>query len=180
MCARDSLISPGEYQKLPEILKKLRELHGETQEELAKAIGLTKSAISNYENRHRTPELNELRALAKHFNLTVHSLLRGECLSVERLEELPFDNPELLEYFLNRVFPFVWLDEDLKNKHFQKAFELSNEMIQALCYRTVTTSRRCRKTSGTIRHPSPLIPTAISPKRCDMTAPGECKILFRD
>ena len=35
MCARDSLISPGEYYKLPEILKKLRELHGETQEELA-------------------------------------------------------------------------------------------------------------------------------------------------
>ena len=39
-----------------DILKKLRERKGLSQEELAKATGLSKSAISMYENGRREPK----------------------------------------------------------------------------------------------------------------------------
>lgn len=60
-----------------EILKELRKREGLTQEELAKKIDISKSAISMYENGNRTPDFETLEMFADFFNVNL-SYLIGE------------------------------------------------------------------------------------------------------
>lgn len=57
------------------ILIKLRKDAGYTQAELAKMLGMCKSAVSNYENGFRTPENETLIKLSKIFNVSIETLL---------------------------------------------------------------------------------------------------------
>ena len=56
---------------LGERLKFLREMRNQTQVELGEAIGLGRSAISNYEQNRRVPSTETLIKLAKHFNINI-------------------------------------------------------------------------------------------------------------
>lgn len=132
MCAREWLGSESEYYNFSEKLKKLRKLHGETQEELAAAIGLTKNAICNYESGYRTPNMIEMRKIAKHFNMTLHALLRGDYMDANLPKDLPIDDLEFQGYAFNAFFPYVWLEEDLKNVDYQRAFDSSEELVQLM------------------------------------------------
>ena len=57
------------------ILKKLRQNHNMTQEQLAKKIHMTKGAVSNYELGERTPPPDVLISIAKVFGVSVDYLL---------------------------------------------------------------------------------------------------------
>ena len=59
-------------------LRALRECYGETQEELALALHLSKTAVSNYECGARMPGSDILLALAEHFMIPVDDLLQQE------------------------------------------------------------------------------------------------------
>ncbi|MFR4400943.1 MAG: helix-turn-helix transcriptional regulator [Peptococcus niger] len=57
----------------------LVELRGDrTQEEVAKAIGVTKSAISMYENNERIPRDEIKRKMAAYFNVSVERIFFAE------------------------------------------------------------------------------------------------------
>ena len=56
-------------------LKNLRESAQEKQKDVAKAIFVSPSAISQYEHGRTTPSRSTLEALAKHFNVTTDYLL---------------------------------------------------------------------------------------------------------
>lgn len=56
-------------------LRKLRRERGLTQEQLAKAIGLSKSAIIQYENGYRNPNFEALSKLEKFFRVDSQYLL---------------------------------------------------------------------------------------------------------
>ena len=56
-------------------LKELRELHGKTQQEVADAVGCTKSAYHRYENSERQPPLETLVSLADYFEVSIDYLL---------------------------------------------------------------------------------------------------------
>ena len=58
-----------------EKLKQLRQEKGVKQEEVAKAIGITKSAYSNYEQGIREPSFQILVQLCKYFDVTSDYLL---------------------------------------------------------------------------------------------------------
>lgn len=58
-----------------DILKQLRNQKGVTQEELAKAIYVTNSAISQYEANVSRPNLESLERIAKFFNVSIDYLL---------------------------------------------------------------------------------------------------------
>lgn len=60
------------------ILKKLRTRSGMTQKELAEKIGVTKSVISYYELRDRSPSPEVLIKLANIFHVSVDYLLGRE------------------------------------------------------------------------------------------------------
>lgn len=57
------------------ILRDLRESAQEKQKDVAKAVFVSTSAISQYENGRATPSRNTLEALAKHFNVSTDYLL---------------------------------------------------------------------------------------------------------
>ena len=74
-----------------ERLAALRRQRKLTQAELARALGISKSAVSMYERGNREPELELLQAMADFFSVSVSSLLGRE-------EPLVNDDPELTEY----------------------------------------------------------------------------------
>lgn len=61
--------------KFGERLFKLREERGETQLQLAQAIGITRQSLSRYETNERTPNIDLIYSIAKHFNVSADYLL---------------------------------------------------------------------------------------------------------
>jgi len=59
-------------------LQELRKQKGLTQEELAEAIFVSRTAVSKWESGRGYPSLESLKAIAKFFSVTVDSLLSGE------------------------------------------------------------------------------------------------------
>ena len=62
--------------KLPKKIKALRIAKGYKQEELGERIGLTRDAISKWENGKNIPRLPELLSLAMVFEMNVSELLQ--------------------------------------------------------------------------------------------------------
>lgn len=58
-----------------DVLRYLRESQGLKQEELADKLGVTYSAISNYERGQRIPKMETLEAIADYFNVYMNYLL---------------------------------------------------------------------------------------------------------
>ena len=59
-------------------LRKLRKARGETQPELAKLLGLSRSAVSMYESGEREPKYELLTAIAAHYDVDLNYLLGRE------------------------------------------------------------------------------------------------------
>lgn len=80
-------------------LKKLRLERNLTQEELAKAIGLSTAQVSNYEKELRSPSNESLIELVLFFGVTSDYLIGIDCLTVietnEKLENIPLTNEEV-------------------------------------------------------------------------------------
>ena len=112
---------------LPSNLKHLRKSYGETQEELANALHLEKSTISQYENGSRKPDEEILKGIAKRYGVTMDLLL---------YEDLSFF-PDMLAYFSNidsislttaRLYPIYNLDKRFDTKTI-RAFESHKQLL---------------------------------------------------
>jgi len=64
--------------KFADTLKKLRLEREVSQEELAKAIGLTRAAISKYENKKTDATLEQAKKIADFFGVSVQYLISPE------------------------------------------------------------------------------------------------------
>ena len=72
------------------VLKKLRQQEGLTQQQLANKLGVTKSVISYYELQERYPSPDILTKLAQIFHVSTDYLLgieRGEVIDLSGLDE---------------------------------------------------------------------------------------------
>lgn len=58
-----------------ERIRKVRKAHNLTQEQLAKALNVSKSSIANYENGKTVPSMSTLIKLATIFNATMDELM---------------------------------------------------------------------------------------------------------
>ncbi len=63
-------------------LKALRKARGISQEEMAKELGLKRSALGNYENGYSTPEYDILIQIAKYLGVTLDGFLTKD-LSID-------------------------------------------------------------------------------------------------
>ncbi len=63
-----------------EKLQNLRKEKGMTQEELAQALFVSRTAISKWESGRGYPSIDSLKEISKYFNVTVDELLSGEKL----------------------------------------------------------------------------------------------------
>ncbi len=73
-------------------LRQLRRQFGETQPELARILGLSRSAVSMYESGEREPKFELLTAIASHYGVGLDYLLGHRSAAPEREEE---EQPEL-------------------------------------------------------------------------------------
>ena len=73
-----------EFNEKIQILRKKR---GFTQEELAAALYVSRTAVSKWESGRGYPNIDSLKAIAKFFDLTVDELLSGEELLTLAQEE---------------------------------------------------------------------------------------------
>ena len=64
--------------ELNEKLLELRKQKGLTQEELAEALFVSRTAISKWESGRGYPNIDSLKAIAKYFSISVDDLLSGE------------------------------------------------------------------------------------------------------
>ena len=64
--------------ELNEKLQELRKQKGLTQEELAEALYVSRTAISKWESGRGYPNIDSLKAIAKYFSVSIDELLSGE------------------------------------------------------------------------------------------------------
>lgn len=75
---------------LNEKLRKIRNELGLTQEDVAKKIGVTRAAYTQYETGKRSPDLETLKLIARTFNVSIDFLL-----DVSSVETVQTTNPKL-------------------------------------------------------------------------------------
>ena len=61
-----------------ETLQKLRKNRGLTQEQLAEALFVSRTAVSKWESGRGYPSIDSLKAIAKFFGVTIDELLSGD------------------------------------------------------------------------------------------------------
>lgn len=58
-----------------ENLKKLRNEHGISQQQLADIVGVSQQSINKYENHNVEPDITTLKVIARYFNTTIDYLV---------------------------------------------------------------------------------------------------------
>ena len=86
-----------------EKLQELRKQKGITQEELAEALFVSRTAVSKWESGRGYPNIDSLKAIAKFFSVTVDELLSGD----ELLVVAEADNKQKENRFRSLVFSLI-------------------------------------------------------------------------
>ncbi|MDH7579090.1 MAG: helix-turn-helix transcriptional regulator [Bacillota bacterium] len=142
-----------------ERLKQLRKEKGLTQAELAKAIGLSKSAIINYENNKRMPNFNALIKLGDFFDVS-GSYLTGKSdyrrsseetffNEVLKMDEKIADKPDdikrkvisLMNHFYEVIDSILKIETDKKESNKNSVIDERNIMLSNL-YTTLDILKR--------------------------------------
>lgn len=90
--------------KFPEVLKLLRQKNNLNQMELAKIIGVSRSAISMYESGQREPDFETLETIADYFNVSM-DYLHGKTLYETYPNNLNLPEPTITENYT--TFPVI-------------------------------------------------------------------------
>lgn len=90
--------------ELNEKLQELRKKKGLTQEELAAALYVSRTAVSKWESGRGYPSIDSLKALAAYFQVTVDALLSGEELLSVAGEDVRQKEARI------RAVAFGWMD----------------------------------------------------------------------
>lgn len=95
-----------------ERLKFLRSRKGITQQELADAVGVSRTAITGYERLNKQPSFDLLIKIAEYFNVTTDYLLGKSDIEVEEDSKKYFSN-YIDKLFINSEVPaFYWPNGD--------------------------------------------------------------------
>ena len=87
-------------------LQEQRQLLKLSQKEVAKAIGVSPSVVSNYESGERTPSVENLMALAGLYRCSTDYLLgldKSDCSSYIATSNLSAEQHKLLQTFLKSI-----------------------------------------------------------------------------
>ncbi len=74
--------------KFSEKLKKIRKKNNLTQEDLARQLYVTRTAISKWENDKGYPSIDSLKLISQKFNVSIDSLMSEEDIENQKLIEL--------------------------------------------------------------------------------------------
>jgi transcriptional regulator with XRE-family HTH domain len=111
-------------------IQHLRKIHGETLDELGKAIISAKSTVKGYENGSRKPDLEKMQLLASHYNKSVDELLYTDLTGLDSVEMDLNSSEHMIELF-NIIIPLFTSEEAMENKAFKKGYELSQSLLNS-------------------------------------------------
>lgn len=104
-------------------IRNLRVAHGETQLELADALGLkSPTTISNYEKGSRTPKPDVRKKISDHYLITEDELMHGDFSGLD-IVSLPFDDTVKMQEIFTEFLPIICTDEALADPLFRKGYE---------------------------------------------------------
>ena len=104
-------------------IRYLRQLYGESLEQMGRAVHLGATTISNYESGIRFPDLPKIRRIAHHFNRTVEELLTLD-ISALKMQEF---KPMTVEEALNQVKGLYYLqitEKGMENESFRAGIDM--------------------------------------------------------
>lgn len=111
-------------------IKHLREINGETLEELGSKVFLSKTAISGYESGRRKPDFEKLVTIAKHFGKTVDELLHTD-LTVVQASNINDKSVADMVVAYRKMFPLFSSDEAMRNNKFRRAYYSCEKILEA-------------------------------------------------
>lgn len=113
---------PSLYHKIGRNIKQLRKSKKQTQEDLGKILGLSKTAIVNYENAQRKISLEHIVKLCNFYEVTLNDLIGIE-------EKTTENKPEALELInkWNEAFP----DEIFRGNEIKLLIDFGKLLINA-------------------------------------------------
>lgn len=121
-----------EYYKLPSNIRGLRKAFGESITDLALAIGVGNTAVSNYELGDRIPDRDVLKRIAKHYHITEDELVHGDYSNMK-----PMYNDTILDqqYNINmmeKMLPGICSPRALENNNFKQAYLLDEKIFNCI------------------------------------------------
>lgn len=100
---------------LGKTIKKLRNKHGYTQQDLAKLIGVTKSTVAAYENSTRLPSYKILIELSQIFNVSIDYLILNKKTTIIHTDDLSSEQVgaliTLVKYFKHNRPKYVFYED---------------------------------------------------------------------
>ena len=115
-------------------IRHLREAFGESQQNLADYVGLSKQDIYNIEKGNRGITQETLDKIASHYYATANQLKYGDFSYFEKneLKDLFLMNSKELAFGLSSIvpviYPIVHSKKAFSNKYFKKAYELHSKL----------------------------------------------------
>lgn len=116
----------------------LRHSFGETQEDLAYAVNVSKSAISQYECGKKTPTRDHLDDIAHHYLINTDELIYDDFSflnSIDSEKKIDLFNLSKEEWIDNAelLFPIISSEKALLNEDFETAFTSHKAIYNVLC-----------------------------------------------
>lgn len=101
-------------------IKAVRKAYGDTQEELAFKLNMSKSAIANYETRKRMVPYDVLNKIAEYYLVPTDILMYSD---LDNLKSVNI-NTDKIPYLIEAIFPIGYTDVAMTNENFEMAYEL--------------------------------------------------------
>ena len=109
-------------------IKRLREIHAETLDELGAVIHCAKSTVKGYENGSRKPDLQTLQAIGMHYNKTVDELMNTDLTDLGDIT-LDLNSLSGMIRLINVIVPLYSSDKAMENDNFRKGYELAQRLL---------------------------------------------------
>lgn len=111
-------------------IQRLREIYGDTLDDLGNGIGFAKSTVKGYENGSRKPVPDTLKAIATRYGKTVDELLSTDLTDLGRRDVQLFSLSSIFEIF-KILMPLSCSTEVMKNAAFKKAYDYCQRILNA-------------------------------------------------
>lgn len=112
-----------------ENLKHLRHIHQESQEDLAKAIGIKRERLAKWETSlSRTPSIEGYAAIAEHYGVTIERLVFAD-LTYKEVPRYPESTTDL--WFAQRIFfPIAHSEEAMRIRSYREGHSLLTSALK--------------------------------------------------
>ena len=109
-------------------IQHLREMYGETLDELGEVIHFARSTVKGYENGSRKPDPQTLNKIARHYGKTVDELLYTDLTELNGTKMEVDSIKDMLDLF-QKLLPLYSSEEAMRNSKFSKGYKFCHQIM---------------------------------------------------